>query len=435
MMPPLPFLPLRATNIKGQPMHDTLIINIPIQKTYVRHLGGVEFGLVADLQYFGIKTCGGIRFDVATGQTEYYDIKSPFDKLPSSFADMAVKFYHHTKNCVPYLAINASPKFLQGHNVFGSDFVYHLVSEMLGVLRDAYPVMYSFLDVANAEFARIDVTYSARLPHDDLMLQVIDMMGRISNNQRKPDAKRNVFANTRYWGIAKSRVGYCKIYGKDNEIADTIKTLRRKARADSTHAKNLLNNVFTHDLEIYAKNLLRLEATNKKEMLVKMGMPSNVWQFIIYQNQNKDALFKLWEYWFNPILESVKGEVMMNIDDTEVLNLCKDKLKVITPAGNTSYTKALNAYRFYVFLKEKGFNHAKDCTNDRTFQRNVKSLIDIGIPRSHLQNLNGRENKIMPLIELIKIDCNNQTPPNYQPAKSRYHGEFDEYLNHLRFVA
>lgn len=139
-------------------MHDTNIINIPFQSPYITHLGGVEFGLVADLQYFGVKSYGGIRFDVDTGKVEYYDIKHPFEKLPSSFADMAVKVYHHTKNTIPYIALNASPKFLQGHNVYGTDYVYELVCEMLGVLRDSYPVLWSFLDVQNAYFARIDVS-------------------------------------------------------------------------------------------------------------------------------------------------------------------------------------------------------------------------------------------------------------------------------------
>lgn len=416
-------------------MHDTNIINIPFQAPYVRHLGGVEFGLVADLQYFGVKSYGGIRFDVDTGKVEYYDIKHPFEKLPSSFADMAVKVYHHTKNTIPYIALNASPKFLQGHNVYGTDYVYELVCEMLGVMRDSYPVLWSFLDVQNAHFARIDVTYSARLPTDDMMFEVIDMIGRVKTKYRFPDNKRNIFANTRYWGQAVNRVGYCKMYGKNNEVADTMKSLRRKARADNRQAHYLLDTVFTPELEQFAKNLLRFEATNKKQMIENMGMPSNIWQFMLYQKNNPDCMFKMWKFWFAEIFDSMRGEVSMTLDDSEVLRLCKEKLTTITPKGKISYTKAMHAYNFYIILRSKGFNNTKQTTNEKTFYRNIKLLVDIGISKAHLQNLNGREIKTVPLIELIQIDFANQTPPNYQPVKSRYSGEFDKYLNPLRIVA
>lgn len=446
-------------------MHDTLIINIPFNPVYVQHLGGAEFGLIDDLHKFGIRSYCGLRYDPKTGQTDFYDIKSPFEKLPSSFADMAVKVYHHTKNCTPYVSLNASPKFIQGHNVYGTDYVYSLVCEMLGVLHDTYLVLWQFLDIKNAHFARIDVTYFSRLPHDDLMLPIIDMMGRISNNQRKPDPKRNVFANTRYWGVAKNRLGYCKLYGKDNEVADTLKSLRRKARQDNRHAQKLLAQVFIPELEQFAKNLLRFEATIKKDMLVKHGIPPNIWQFMLYQKKHPDCLHKLWQYWFDPILNSMKGEIMTNIDDSEVLELCKEKLTVyamplnkqlkrigfkcqnfLVPTKNylsglsfkiayKSETQALNAYRFYVFIKQKGYKQAKEVTNKATFNRNVKSLIDIGIPRSHLQNLNGRENKTVSLNTLITFDFSNQTPPNYSLVKSNYHGQFDDNFNHLRFVA
>lgn len=79
-------------------MHDTLIINIPIQPMYVTHLGGTEFGIVGDLHMYGIRTYGALRFDPVTGVTDYYDLYHPFEKLPSSFSDMAIKFYHKTKN-------------------------------------------------------------------------------------------------------------------------------------------------------------------------------------------------------------------------------------------------------------------------------------------------------------------------------------------------
>lgn len=416
-------------------MHDTLIINIPIQPMYAQHLGGTEFGIVGDLHMYGIRAEGEVRFDPVTGETSTHNLKHPFEKLPSSYAHMAVKFYNHTKNCTPYVSLNASPKFLQGHNICGVESIEQLVFEMLGTLKDTYPAFYLFLDIANAHISRVDFTYSTRLLHDDLMPNVIDMIGRVSVGQRKPDPKRNKFATTRYWGKADNRNGYCKIYGKDDEVSSEIRSLQRKARAGNSQATNLLNGVFTQDIQDYSKNLLRFEATSKQQELKDQNIPSNLWQFILHQRVNPDVGIKLWNKWFSPILDSMQGEIMTNIDDSEVLALCKDKLFTITAKGNKTYTKAMNAYRFYCFLKDKGFVHAKSVTDVRTFQRNIKSLNEIGIPKSHLQNLNGRENKTIALVELVKFDFSNQAPPSYRSPVSRYHGEFDKYLNPLRFVA
>lgn len=426
----------KLLNVTLSHMHDSVIVNIPINDLFVRHLAGDEFTIVGDLHMYGVRTHGGLNFDPITGQTTYYDLKSPFESLPSSYENMAFKFYHISKNCVPYVSLNASPKILQGHNVYGSEYIQDLVFEMLGMLKESYPVFWQFLNIEKAEISRIDVTYSTRLPHDDLMNDVIDMIGRISVGQRKPDLKRNVFNNTRYWGVAKNRVGYCKMYGKQNEVGDKVKSLKRKARANNTQAKNLLEQVFTDELESYAKNLLRFEATNKKDMLVKQGIPSNLWQFILYQRTHKDCLFNLWQYWFNPILEAMQGEIMANIDDNEILQLCREKLKTITPSGRESFTKAMNAYRFYVFVKDKGFIHAKSVTPKSTFNDNIKLLCDIGIPKSHLQNLTAKESKSIQLVELIKFDFSNQCPPNYVPPKSRFSSDFEKYLKpQLQLVA
>lgn len=416
-------------------MHDTLIINIPLQHIYIRHLHGEQWSIVGDIHMYGIHAEGEVRFNPVTGETSTHNLKHPFEKLPSSYAHMAVKFYHHTTNCIPYISLNASPKFLQGHNICGTETIQELAFEMIGVLRDTYPDFYLFLDVANAHISRVDFTYSTRLPHDDLMPNVIDMIGRVSVGQRKPDPKRNKFATTRYWGKADNRNGYCKIYGKDDEVENELRSLQRKARAGNSQATNLLNGVFTQEIQDFSKNLLRFEATNKQQQLKDQNIPPNLWQFILYQRAHKDVGIRLWHKWFDPILDSMQGEIMTNIDDSEVLELCKQKLFTITAKGNKTYTKATHAYRFYCFLKDKGFAHAKLVTPKNTFNDNVRNLVKIGIPKSHLQNLNGCENKSIALIELVKFDFSNQAPPSYQPPKSRYHGEFDQYLNPLRFVA
>lgn len=363
-------------------MHDTVIINIPIQKIYVRHLSGERFGIFGDLHMYGVKTACEIRFDPTTGTTSHHDLKHPFESLPSSYAHMAMKFYHEATNTIPYVSLNASPKFIQGHNICGTDDIFELVCEMLGVFKDSYSHFWMFLDIANAEISRVDFTYSVHLSYDDMMTDVINLIGRISTGQRKPDPARNKFDSTRYWGKANNRVGYCKLYGKDDEVSSTIKGLERKARLGNIQAQHLLDDVFTQELQAYAKNLLRFEATNKKQCLVQQGIPTNLWQFIKYQRQHPNTSVNLWNKWFNPILQAMQGEIMTNVDDSEILELCKKKLFTVNKKGQISHTQANNAYRFYVFLKQKGYIQAKEFTNKATFNRNVKALCDIGIPKT-----------------------------------------------------
>ena len=96
----------------------------------------------------------------------------------------------------------------------------------------------------------------------------------------------------------------------------------------------------------------------------------------------------------------------------------------------------MNAYRFYVFVKDKGFVHAKSVTPKSTFNDNIKLLCDIGIPKSHLQNLTAKESKSIQLVELIKFDFSNQCPANYVPPKSRFSSDFEKYLKpQLQLVA
>lgn len=416
-------------------MHDTLIINIPINPAFVNHIGGDNWSIVGDLHMYGIRAEGEVRFDPKTQTTTTHDLKHPFEKLPSSYSNMAIKFYDRTKNCVPYVSLNASPKFIQGHNLFGTDDISELAFEMIGTLKEIYPGFYLFLDVKNAYISRVDFTYACRLDSNIAMSDVIDMIGRVSVGQRKPDPSRNKFATTRYWGKANNRFGYCKMYSKQNEIEAETKSLRAKVRAGNTSAKSLLDNVFTQDLITYSNSMLRFESTNKKQQLEKQQMPSNLWQFILYQ-RIKSVGLTLWHKWFDPILDNVYGEVMTNYDDVEILEMCLERLTTITKSGKISQTKANHAYRFYCFIKDKGYQHAKEVTDDRTFRRNIKSLCDIGIPKSHLQNLNGRENKSVALCELIRFNFEKQTPDNYTPPKSRFASDFDEFLKpQLQFVA
>lgn len=420
-------------------MLDTLIIHIPIRDEFVRRQGNTFsiIGDVADYQIRAVPTY--LKRDLDTGQVTWGELKHVYEALPSSYSNMAIKFFHITNNCNPYISLNASTKILQGHNIYGGESVKNLASEMLAMLRDHYPVFFAALDVQNASISRIDSTYSVALPSERLIQPCLRFLANISNGQRRNDTDRCDYFNTVYWGGATSRLGGAKAYGKHCDVMREVVQLKRDVMRGSTNAKQKLT-VFTDDLLDWSSKLLRFEATTKRRKLEQLGLPTNLWLFIEHQqNKERDVLARLWQLWFMPIIQAIKGDVTMeSYDDAKIYDLCREKLKTYTKSGKLSYTKANNAFNFYQLLKANGWDDVKARYNSRTFQINVKSLVDIGIPKALLQNLFEQQTKAIPMVELVQFDFNKQCPDGYEPPISSHINDFNHYLPkkpNLRLVA
>lgn len=318
-------------------MLDTLIIHIPMHDEFVRKQGNLYsiIGDVADYQLRAVPSY--LKRDLYTGEVTYGDLKHPFESLPSSYSNMAIKFYgENVANTKPYISLNASCKILQGHNVYGGESVENLASEMLALLQDYYPAFFACLDIEQATISRIDSTYSVRLPHERHVQPCIRFLSNISNGQRKTDKKQRQFFNTAYFGGRTSRYGGAKVYGKHHEMMDAIKDLQKRANSGCTQSAQKLK-VFTPELIEWSKCLLRFESSTKRRRLEQLNIPVNLWDFIRYQQKHKqterDVLPTLWRYWFDPILNSLEGEIMDNYEDAEILALCREKLVTITAKG------------------------------------------------------------------------------------------------------
>lgn len=418
-------------------MHDTIVINIPIRDAFIRYLGGDRFTILGDLSYYNIRIVGDVRRDPDNQQIMYSEIKNPYESISSAYAGMVSKFFHLTKNAPPYLSLKASPKILQGHNVYYTDNIQNQVFEMFGMFKDYYPDFFALLDVGNAHISRIDATYSCRLPSQNLVDKTNKAIGNIQVGQRKPNKRRGKEKgySTNYWGSEQSRVGECKSYGKHQDVEREIVSYQRSANRGSTYASKMLE-VFNDELLNFASGLIRFESTTRKEKLHQLDLPSNVWEFILYQRKHPNVLQTLWHYWFDPIFSAFEGDIMEDIDDNKVYDLCMQKLVTITPAGNLSNTRAKNAINFYDLLKQKGWDAMRERMPKSTFNKNVKALCDIGLPRSMLQNMTEQQGESIPLVELVKMDFSNQCPSGYIPPVSRYVKDFETYLKpKLQLVA
>lgn len=415
-------------------MHDTVIIHIPINKEFVKREGSL-YSIIGEVAHYGVRAVSDIKYDLETDTMKVHsELKHPFESLvryvedaeefenlPSSTQGMAMKFYsHRVANTLPYVALNASYKFIQGHNVYGGDYIAPLVAEMLRTLQHFYPNFYAFLDVQNASISRIDCTYSASLDNAALVPTVLKFLSNVSNGHRKKDTDRRDFYNTVYWGGRTSNWGNACAYGKHNEIMETVNELQKSANKGNLDAKKKLSTIFTPELQEFSSKLLRLEARTKKRTLEKLLIPTNVWDFIRYQDAHPYVLRRIWRYWFDPIFKAFKGEIMTTaVDDSKIRTLCREKLVTTTKSGKLSYTRAENAFSFYQLIKSNGWENMKQrfASNPRTFQINVKSLVDIGIPKAHLQNLVQDMGHEIPLIRIINVDFDNQCPQGYQPPK------------------
>lgn len=404
-------------------MLDHLRLAIPVFPVYAKQLGN-HYYFNGDLLELGLPCATRYVAKDDNGQIVTGDIYTPYESLPSSYTDMAFKFYHDSMNTMPYVEIKASPlKLLQGHNVYGFDDIALGAVEMLGLLVTAYPSLCKYLDFANTEVLHLDTTYFCKLPHQNMVQPVLDYLANVQAGHRK--AKEVKFSNYVTWS-ADSRYINAKAYGKFLEVQAQMQKIQKQADKGCVRSKELI--CAMHDVLAFSNAVVRFEARICKTYLTKNGYPSNLWDLINHQRQSPDMLTKLWNVAFEPIFKTLKGVDMLFKNDFEVENLLIEKLRTVTPTGKVSNTKAYNAMSFYRSLRDIGWKETQQRMSKANFHKQVKSLVDAGISRASLQNLHtDKRGKVIPFVQLVEINFNEQLPPNYVTPTSRY--------SHLSFVA
>lgn len=406
-------------------MLDHLRISIPILPVYAIQMpssGDIEIHhFTQSLVDLGLRCSARSVARSDDGTISSHDLYTPYDSLPSSYTDMAIKFFDKGVNTLPRLELKASPaKLLQGHNIYGSQSIEQGAFEMIGLLINAHPQLCQYLDFAKAEVMHLDATFSARLPHQNQIQPVLDFLSNVGKGHRKATYKAH--ENYCRWGNDGASIS-AKAYGKYLESKSQLADLEKKAMKGDARAKTCamaLSKAYPFSLA-----LLRLESRITKTYLAKNNYPTNLWELIKLQRATPSLLSDLWQIAFNPIFEALKGEHMTFKTNHDIEELLRDKLKTITPKGRVSYTKANNAMDFYRLLQEKGFAqiHAEMRQGkiaEKTFYRQLKVLTDCGISRSHLQNLHTKANNVIPFVKLVEIKFDEQTPADFVEPVSQY---------------
>ena len=410
-------------------MIDTVEVHIFLEQIYCKKIGKNLYTIIGDITDYG-ELQGSSRCVKKTDDGNVaFEVYHANESLPTSHTGIGFKFMHRTANCLPHVILNCSiAKITQGHNVYGSLDMTAGVLEMLGTFKHTYPEFAQYLNFSTAEISRFDVTLPIQTQSLMTAEKIREYFRLVDWGRYRNLAVRNVkeHYNTLYFGSEKSKVGGFKLYCKGVELGKVVKALERKANQGCLSSNYKLNNIYTQELIDYANKSVRIEATCKKRMIKDFNLPTNLWQFLIYQLNTPQIYKRMFDHKTKDFIESIKGMAMAHTDDIKVYDLLHNKLMTITPTGKKSTTRAKHAYNFYKRLKDDGFYEVKRTSADSTFRRNIKSLVDAGFSRAYLQNLT--KNEQTPILQLLKMDFDAPLPKSYTPPVTQYFDDFKEFL-------
>lgn len=411
-------------------MVDTVQIHIPMEDIFFKKVSKTAYEIIGDVSDYGLNPASRRVVKQDDGSKIAFDLYHMQESIPTSHTGIGFKFMHRTNNCKPHVILNASiAKITQGHNIYGITSIIAGCFEMLGLFIESFPKFSKYFVISLAEISKLDITLPVQTTSLMTAERIREYMRYVDWGRFRNLSVRNkkLEYNTIYFGSPNSKVGGFKLYCKGVEISPIVNELKKNAQKGCLTSNYKLTHIYTPETIDYAMKSVRIEATAKKRMLKEHNIPTNLWDFIVYQLNNPDIYKTLFQHKTRKFLSALEGLTMTHTDDIKVYDLLHEKLTTITPTGKKSSTRAKHAYNFYKRLKDDGFQEVKRCSNERTFQRNIKSLADAGFSRAYLQNLS--KNEETPILRLLNMDFDAPLPASYKPPKTRFFNKFDTYLN------
>jgi len=383
------------------------------------------------------------------GQINCEELFCPFESLPSSWSTLSFKIHQGGASYWPFVEIKASPaKLLQGHNVFGSNDVRLCIEALVTTFNMAMPRLGDMLDFNSVEVKQIDCTFTAHLPNESVARNVVHALRNISSGQTR--SSKSAHDTTAYWGVKNSKGGNAssrhkqlKAYLKQFELQKCIEdaSAKYKKTKDETYL-NQLNSMQSPDVQQFAQNALRFEASILPRMLKRLGFPTRVGDFVAKcENFKMCPIAYLWNEAWQDVFSTFEGAQMNIYDDEQVRKSLRKqfvsiKVKEIKSGRHIgksktviSYTKADRLFRFFRSLKSEGWDEVKLTTAKNTFYDNIRDLTKV-VSKAHLQNLHSIASNVVPLVQFINVDFAKQHPQNWQEPKPLN----EQLRNNLRLV-
>lgn len=257
------------------------------------------------------------------------------------------------------LVIDGNPaKFLQGHNIFGSDNLRSLVFDTLMVVASNLdiPLSLEFIGQVRAglyRLARIDINYMFELlTRADVRIWLRAAEFKSKTRHGRPSSK----AGTLYWG-KHSRRWSIKGYSKGEEI-------------EGPKAHKLLDCFKSTPLHEFAQNKLRMELTLRAKELDKIGLSGA-------------------ECWNNETPLSLFNEYLKRIEMSEQIALSDEILNALPAALRSTYV-----------LWRDGHSPREICSKP-TFYRHRAMLLEHGIDINLRVEKIDRSN-VVPLVRVLE---------------------------------
>lgn len=404
-------------------MLDKIVMRIPVDASLVDVTSDGNhciFGF--DMLDLGLNRVGSWSvYKNDDGEVRHTSLNHGYERLPTSFTSMAFKFFHEGKD-FPHVELKASPaKILQGHNVYGTDWIEEGAMEMLGYLAESHPILYSMLAVSETEVLQLDATYSARLKDDNQVAQVLDFMRNMSSRHIRKSQKQIVYKNTVYFGSERCKRYARKVYGKSNEFQNQLQEQIKLAKSNDKCAQRVVKVMSDPDLQAWTNGLLRFETGIKKYVLKELGLPTNLFQLIRYQRKNPNFLKDLWLKANSELFKALEGTAMKCTDPDSIYQNLVNVFATVTPTGRISVTKARNLFNFYCALEANGTEVMKKRFGKSQYFAQMACLIEAGYSKAFLQNLHiESKNNVIPFLKLVEINFENQVPSNFQEPISTF---------------
>lgn len=375
------------------------------------------------------------------GKRKVQRLRHNFESLPSSFGSLAYKVIDGTdlKN-EPYIRLAGCPaKLLQGHNVYGSDDVELCLFAIVEAFGLSFPELFACLDWERATIDYIDVTYSAKCENETQAQQILDVLRNIDYGQTKVSDSK--YKTTTYWNKG-SEHRELKCYLKFPELLRQIQDLTRKwsrvkERDISGMAGTALENatqIRQHNnyhtdyigfqleqltnpkIQQWAEGRLRFEARLKSRWLVANGIPCTLAYFTDPNNTQMlpKRLPQLWRKAFANVFSTFEGATMNAHDGDKVHEALRLAYYSTTHKGNISYAKADRLHKVYLTIVNCGYKTVKATTDRKTFHRQLKDLLTVGLSRAQLMQFDGNGSNVVPLIRVLNFDFANQLPADWQ---------------------
>lgn len=335
-----------------------------------------------------------------------YAVRHPWERIPSSFEPVAFKVYDFTNAKEPraFIELKASPaKVMQGHNVYGTDDLQACALALCEAFFKHYPDVADLLDPHSWEVREADITYHSRAESPIHANAFIQAASRIQKGQTK---SRSGYASTTYFGNKKSRLKKVKLYEKSQEIREHLKKLSKEKDGE------LRAEPFTPELIKYSEGLIRWEVTLKarwftrRKISIRLKDMVKTWSPVRY-----------WKEATKDIRDAIKGQTMKMTNDEKIEKALKAKYESTTKTGKKSYTKAINCFRTYLVIKDRGYQEAMRVSVRRTFYEHLEMLHAIGLSRAALQNVE-YGNNIIPMVRYIEVEFSDQYPAWSDLAKT-----------------